>query len=85
MRGCCPDHVPKPEGAKVYKAYGAAKGIEVGWALPLQKKKRGRREDGDGADGRSNGIRIQELGLIEQRHGSASPGSVRGEEDVVFG
>ncbi|GFZ48594.1 hypothetical protein JCM24511_06342, partial [Saitozyma sp. JCM 24511] len=28
MRGCCPDHVPKPEGAKVYRAYGAAKGIE---------------------------------------------------------
>jgi hypothetical protein len=40
MRGCCPDHVPKPEGAKVYKAYGAAKGIEVGWC-PSDRRRGG--------------------------------------------
>ena len=29
-RDSCPSHVPLPEGAKAYKNYGPAKGIEVG-------------------------------------------------------
>jgi hypothetical protein len=54
-------------------------------APPIEEEA-GRWGDSTGADGRSNGIRILEPGLIEERRGPAIiRGSVRGEGDIVSG